>query len=106
MDPIQLLELCRKGAFEGAPAHIVVPRLFSTGEFEDAWRREPARLREVLDDILCAEFPGDGLELLLKSGVLHALFPELVAIKNLGDDPASAMHKDVWDHTKQVVAGV
>jgi poly(A) polymerase len=110
MDPIQLLQLCRKGAFEGAfegaPADIVVPQLFSAGEFEAVWRRDPVAVRNVLDDILCAEFPGDGLELLLKSGVLHALFPELVAIKNLGDDPASAMHKDVWAHTKQVVAGV
>lgn len=106
MDPIEVLELCARGAKHGAPADIVVPHIFTLGEYEDMWRRAPGTVRDYLDEILCAEFPGDGLELLLKSGALHALFPELVAIKNLGDDPASAMHKDVWDHTKQVVAGV
>ena len=106
MDPIELLELCVVGAQKGAPDDIVVPRLFSAGEFEDVWKRAPLTVRRMLDTLLCAEHPGDGLELLLKSGCLHALFPELVAIKNLGDDPASALHKDVWDHTKQVVSGV
>lgn len=105
MDPIELLALCKRGAYEGAPKDLIVPQLFSTGEFDVTWRREPTRVRALLDELLCGPFPGDGLELLLKSGAMHALFPELVAIKNLGGG-IEYVHKDVWEHTKAVVAGV
>jgi len=106
MDPIELLELCVVGATEGAPDDIVVPRVFTAGEFEDVWRRAPARVRAALDAILCGPHCADGLELLLKSGCLEALLPEIREMKGLGEDPLAALHKDVWDHTKQVVAGV
>ncbi len=106
MDPIELLELCAKGAQEGAPGDLVVPRLFSVGEFEDLWRRNPNVVRRLLDSILCGAYPADGLELLLKSGCLEALLPEIREMKGLGEDARSALHKDVWDHTKQVIAGV
>jgi poly(A) polymerase len=106
MDPIELLQLCAKGAEEGAPEDLVVPRLFTVGEFEDLWRRNPATVRRLLDAILCGTHPADGLELLLKTGCLEALLPEIREMKGLGEDARSALHKDVWDHTKQVVAGV
>jgi poly(A) polymerase len=106
MDPIEVLELCVAWASEGAPDDLVVPRLFSAGEFEAMWRKDPKHVRRLLDELLCSAHADDGLELLMKSGALDALFPELVAIKNLGDDPASSMHKDVWDHSKKVVMGV
>jgi poly(A) polymerase len=104
MDPIELLQLCRDGALQGVPPGVTVPRLFTPGDFEDLWRRDHAQVRRLLDETLTAPFPGDGLELLLRSGALHALIPELVAIKDLGDDPGAALHKDVWSHTKQVVS--
>ena len=104
MDPIEILELCRRGAHEGAPTDLFVPRLFSAGEFETLWRREPKKVRRLLDDLLCGPHPKDGLELLLKTGALHALFPELAAMKDLGD--ADGLHKDVWLHSLNVVAGV
>lgn len=106
MDPIELLELCREGALKGAPKDLAVPRLFTPGEYESMWKRDPSRVRRVLDETLCGPFPGDGLELLLRSGALVALIPELGEMKNLGEDPAAALHKDVWEHTKQVVSGV
>jgi len=106
MDPIELLDLCREGAYKGAPKDVFVPRLFTSGDFENLWKRDPARVRRVLDETLCGPLPGDGLELLLKSGALNALIPEIEAMRNLGDDPSAALHKDVWEHTKQVVAGV
>ncbi len=106
MDPIELLELCRRGAFEGAPRDLVVPRVFSTGDFQAVWKRDPQKVRRILDETLTGPFPGDGLELLLKSGAFYALIPEMEAMRNLGDDPEAALHKDVWEHTKQVVAGV
>jgi len=106
MDPLDLLGLCRRAAEEGVPGDLVVPRVFNLGDYQSTWRRDPAAVRAQLDALLCAPHPGDGLELLLRSGALHALVPELVAIRNLGDDPEAALHKDVWDHTKRVVAGV
>lgn len=106
MDPIELLELCREGALKGAPKDVVVPRLFSPGEYEAMWKRDPARVRRVLDELLCGAHPADGLELLLRSGALTALIPEIGEMKDLGEDPAAALHKDVWEHTKQVVSGV
>jgi poly(A) polymerase len=106
MDPIEVLELCREGALKGAPADLVVPRMFSAGDYEAMWRNDPARVRRVLDELLCGPHPGDGLELLVKSGAVFALLPELESMRNLGDDPAAALHKDVWEHTKQVVSGV
>lgn len=106
MDPIELLELCRRGALEGAPKDLVVPRLFSAGDYEATWKRNPAKVRRILDETLTGPFPGDGLELLLKSGAIFALLPELQAMKDLGEDPSASRHKDVWEHTKLVVAGV
>lgn len=105
MDPIEILGLCVAGATSGAPDDIVVPHMFSVGDFEAMWRREPMLVRASLDAILCGPHPDDGLELLLKSGALEALLPEIKEMKGLGDDPAAALHKDVWDHTKKVVCG-
>lgn len=106
MDPIELLELCLRGSQQGAPADLVVPRMFNAGDYEAMYRREPKRVRTLLDEILCGAHPRDGLELLLKSGVLTALIPEIQEMKDLEDDPASSLHKDVWEHTKWVVSGV
>lgn len=106
MDPIEVLELCKRGAYEGAPPDIVVPPVFSVADYEAMWRRDPSRVRYLLDELLCGPRVDDGLELLMKSGIIDALFPELRAIKDLGDDPAASLHKDVWMHTAQVVMGV
>ncbi len=103
MDPIELLELCREGALKGAPKDVFVPRLFTPGDFESAWKRDPVQVRRIIDELLTAPFPGDGLELLLKSGALFALLPEFAELKDLGD--GEGMHKDVWEHSKAVVAG-
>ena len=106
MDPLDLLALIRRASDEGLPDDVGVPPVFRAGDFEMTWRRAPKAVREHLDGILLSAYPGKGLELLLRSGALHALLPELTAIKDLGDDPAAALHKDVWNHTKGVVAGV
>lgn len=104
MDPIELLELCRRGANEGVPSDLFVPNMFSFGEFETLWRNDAKKVRRLLDETLCGSHPKDGLKLLMKTGVLHALFPEIVAMKDLGD--GDGLHKDVWLHSINVVAGV
>jgi poly(A) polymerase len=105
MDPIELLRACRQVAVVGGFADVEPPAL-AASEYEAAWAREPMVVRACIDALLCAPFPGDGLEVLMRAGAIHVLFPELASIKDLEDDPASSLHKDVWAHTKQVVSGV
>jgi len=106
MDPIEVLELCARASDEGAPSDVLVPHVFTSGDYEAMWRRDPDKVRQILDRLMCGVHADDGLDLLMKSGALNALLPELVAIKDLGDDPASTLHKDVWTHTQNVVMGV
>jgi poly(A) polymerase len=107
MDPIDVLDACNAVA-HGRPCTFTsqVCSAFSAGDFEAAWQNDPVRVRKILDDILTSPSPGTGMEFLLRSGAFGALFPEIQAIRGLGDDPEASLHKDVWEHTKQVVAGV
>jgi poly(A) polymerase len=59
-------------------------------------------LRRYLDRVMLAEHPDLGLDALLASGALDALLPEVQAMVGFGD--GEWRHKDVWKHTKQVVA--
>jgi poly(A) polymerase len=59
-------------------------------------------VRVPLDRIIMGRFPDAGLDALLASGVLDALLPEVKAMVGFGD--GEWRHKDVWRHTKQVVA--
>lgn len=104
MDPVEIIEMCRVASERGAPSHAGNPYVFTSAEYEQAWRRDPRKVRALLDEIICGEHVHDGLELLLRFGVFKALIPELCNIKNLGD--ADGLHKDVWTHTKNVVSGV
>lgn len=104
MDPIEILQLCKQGSLEGAPGDLTVPGFFSAGDYELLWKREQKTVRRLLDDIVCGEHASDGLDLLLKAGVLSALLPELVTIKSMGT--ANGSHKDVWEHSKLVMLGV
>jgi poly(A) polymerase len=60
----------------------------------------PETVRAALDDVLMAERPDRGLEVLVRSGVLAAVLPEAAALVGFGE---GVRHKDVWAHTKQVV---
>lgn len=62
----------------------------------DIWRRE-------MEKVLCGAFPGLGLQFLMDVRVLAFILPEVAALEGfLGD--GMGQHKDVWAHTKQVVA--
>jgi poly(A) polymerase len=62
----------------------------------------PSDFRGRLDQVLLGEFPEAGLDSLLATGVLDSLLPEIRALVGFGD--GEWRHKDVWKHTKQVVA--
>jgi poly(A) polymerase len=104
MDPIEVIDLCRHAAKNGMPKDVFVPRVFTVGEYQQLWRSEPKLVRKLLDELMCSEHVSDGLELLLRFDVLYSLFPEISAMKSLGD--GEGRHKDVWSHTLAVVSGV
>jgi len=108
MEPIEVLELCVEGSLRGAPDDIVVPHIFSLGEYEQMYALNHDRCVQLFDELILGDHVADGLELLMKAGIIRALFPELQALKDLGNDGETdgkgLKHKDVWLHTKQVVA--
>jgi poly(A) polymerase len=62
----------------------------------------PDKLREQLEQILLLDAVPAGLQWLFDSGALSQLLPELHATVNFSQE-AGRRHKDVWEHTKQVV---
>jgi poly(A) polymerase len=59
-------------------------------------------VRVALDRVLMGPQPESGLDALLECGVPPAILPEVHAMVGFGD--GEWRHKDVWKHTKQVVA--
>jgi poly(A) polymerase len=70
-------------------------------DFRAAAKMDPKAVRERLDRVVMGEDPERGLDELLETGALAALFPEVHAMVGFGD--GEWRHKDVWKHTKQVV---
>jgi poly(A) polymerase len=62
----------------------------------------PARVRAALEAVIMAPALGQGLQWLHESGVLAQVLPELDATVDFSQE-AGRRHKDVWEHTKQVV---
>jgi poly(A) polymerase len=62
----------------------------------------PARLRAAVEEIIMAPNLGQGLQWLHDAGVLGVVLPELDATVDFSQE-AGRRHKDVWEHTKQVV---
>lgn len=77
------------------------PPLVSLVDFSAAVEKDPVHLRSYLDRVMMGDDPETGLDSLLHSGALEALFPEIHAMVGFGD--GEWRHKDVWKHTKQVV---
>jgi poly(A) polymerase len=64
-------------------------------------QRDAHAVRERLDRVVMGEDPEAGLDALLATNALAALFPEVSAMVGFSD--GEWRHKDVWKHTKQVV---
>ncbi|HEV8245126.1 MAG TPA: HD domain-containing protein [Polyangiaceae bacterium] len=62
----------------------------------------PSEIRSRVDRVMMGDHPEEGLDALLTTGVLDGLMPEVKAMVGFGD--GEWRHKDVWKHTKQVVA--
>jgi poly(A) polymerase len=68
----------------------------------DVGKLPAARLRAALEAVIMAPRLSDGLQWLHDAGVLGNLLPELDATVDFSQE-AGRRHKDVWEHTKQVV---
>jgi poly(A) polymerase len=60
------------------------------------------RVRDAVEDVILAPHLGEGLQWLHDSGALAVVLPELDATVNFSQE-AGRRHKDVWEHTKQVI---
>jgi poly(A) polymerase len=70
-------------------------------DFRAAVKLDPKAVRTRLDRVVMGADPEAGLDELLETGALGAIFPEVHAMVGFGD--GEWRHKDVWKHTKQVV---
>ena len=61
------------------------------------------RVRDELFKILKSNFPSDGIKLLLSSGLLEHILPELTKTQNI--EQAGHHTKDVWNHSIDSLAG-
>ena len=62
----------------------------------------PDEVRAALERIITGPHADDGLQWLHEAGALDQVVPELDATVNFSQE-AGRRHKDVWEHTKQVV---
>jgi len=61
-----------------------------------------AQLRHTLEKVIMGKTLGTGLQWMHDAGVLAVVLPELDATVDFSQE-AGRRHKDVWEHTKQVV---
>jgi len=62
-----------------------------------------AEIRTTIEAVILRDEPGPALEWMLRTGALEQVLPELFATVAFSQE-AGRLHKDVWEHTKQVVA--
>ena len=96
---IDALEQAALSAERGVVVGAVMP--MTSDDFRAAAALDKVAVRARLDRVVMGEDPELGLDQLLASGALAALFPEVHAMVGFGD--GEWRHKDVWKHTKQVV---
>src|SRR5271155_1698639 len=87
-------------AAEGRRVGGILPTV-DAEDFRAAAKLDARAVRARLDRVVMGEDPETGLDELLETGALAALFPEVHAMVGFGD--GEWRHKDVWKHTKQVV---
>lgn len=64
---------------------------------------QPERIRPELERLLVNLFPDRGLDFLQRTGLLPLLLPEVQNLVGFSES-CEVHHKDIWEHTKKVVA--
>lgn len=96
---------CALGALDHAAAAAegkTIPLVVAPVQaFRELAKADAKKVRDRLDRVVMGNEPEAGLDALLATGALEAIFPEVNAMVGFSD--AEWRHKDVWKHTKQVV---
>ncbi len=93
------LEQCARAAEQG---HLTeLPRVIRPEDLYAAIDTDKKAVRGKLDRVVMGGDPELGLDVLMDTGALAVIFPEVHAMIGFGD--GEWRHKDVWKHTKQVV---
>ena len=105
-DPIVLVEIASAIANESGGDRARLPSDGITRVGQDHAVRladaDKTRLRAAVEQTLLGRDIDAALEWMHQAGILAVLFPELEATVDLVQE-TGRQHKDVWDHTKQVV---
>ena len=99
--PDALLEVAARVAVEGKmpePAITEVARLAAPALADI----EPERIRTGIEAVIMSRGLDLGLQWMHEAGILKVILPELAATVDFSQE-AGRRHKDVWEHTKQVV---
>ena len=62
------------------------------------------RIREELNRILTSGRAREGVEILVESGLLAEILPEVLALRGVGQPPVFHPEGDVWEHTLRMLA--
>jgi poly(A) polymerase len=100
-DPVILVEIAGAIAEEGRMPPEAITRVAQDHAVRLA-DTDRARLRTAMEQALMGREVDAALEWLHQAGILRVLVPELEATVDLVQE-TGRQHKDVWDHTKQVV---
>jgi len=99
-DPLRMLRAAR---FVSQLGFTVAPRVQAamTAMAGEITRITAERVRTELDKLLCGEHPGEGIDLLVTTGLAELVLPEVPAMRLEIDE--HHQHKDVYEHTLQVL---
>lgn len=103
-DPLRLLRLAR---FVSQLGFAVEPgtKAAMTRQAPMLAQISRERVFAELTKLLCGEYPDAGLEILMETGLFTVAMPELTPLaRSAQERPGAHREKDLWDHTKQVVA--
>lgn len=99
-DPLRMLRAAR---FVAQLGFSVTPRVQAamTAMAPEIGRISAERVRAELDKLVCGEHPGDGIELLVGTGLAELVLPEVPAMRLEIDE--HHQHKDVYAHSLTVL---
>jgi len=82
----------------------VAPEVTQTARLaaQDLLALPPARQRQAIELVILGSYASSAMQWLHDAGVLAVLLPELEATVDFSQE-GGRRHKDVWEHTKQVV---
>lgn len=76
--------------------------------FEKLDEQSPASIRELLKAVLMSENPIEGLESMMRSGLMRRILPEVAELEGerAAQDPVFHPEGNVWEHSKIVISGL